>query len=348
MSFCYSKVSVIVPVYNESTSNLKRCIGSILDQSYTNIELVIIDDGSDEPIESEIREMFGDDKRIVVERQVNGGVCAARNKGVSLASGDFIMFLDADDIISKNSINSGMEIVREYSADLVIGGTVDIRNYDEFDSRESYRKVLKVDSQIQMDDIIHLYFNDKSYCYRNNITQGYISRGCYARIINKKIADSVLFPTELSIGEDVVWNLRLLKQCKRIYICDEVWTGYMIHGGSAIRRYYGNRRELVEKYLNTLRIENVDFCRANETAEAMNIMIEYYCLLRFELLSKNCLLSKNTKNSIAKEILNSCPWNILKEHKIRNLMPFKYRILIVLVEMNCWQPYILLRSIKGA
>lgn len=91
-------ISIIIPVYN-TQKYLARCIHSLLQQTYTNIEILLIDDGSTDNSYSLCQEFAVQDSRIVLYHQKNQGVSAARNKGISLASGDFIMFVDSDDYV---------------------------------------------------------------------------------------------------------------------------------------------------------------------------------------------------------------------------------------------------------
>ena len=114
-------ISVIVPVYNAAGS-IRICIESILNQSYTNFELILIDDGSMDSSLS-ICEEYMIDKRVVVVHQANGGVSAARNKGLSLAKGDYVTFVDADDKVKAGYLQSFIAS-NDMDVDLIVGGYV--------------------------------------------------------------------------------------------------------------------------------------------------------------------------------------------------------------------------------
>ena len=92
-------ISVIVPYYNDDIQCFQTCIGSILNQTFSDFEILVIDDGSQEKNRKHLHEIELIDKRISVYRQENKGVSAARNYGVSLAEGEYIVFVDADDIL---------------------------------------------------------------------------------------------------------------------------------------------------------------------------------------------------------------------------------------------------------
>lgn len=97
-------ISVIVPVYNTS-AYVEECVRSILNQSYTNLELILVDDGSTDNSLDICRKLSGEDNRIIVLHQENKGVSAARKLGVEHSRGDILCFVDSDDIIDKDALS---------------------------------------------------------------------------------------------------------------------------------------------------------------------------------------------------------------------------------------------------
>lgn len=95
-------MSIIVPVYN-AEKYLDKCISSILEQTYHNIELILVNDGSTDKSEQICIEYAKNDNRIIYLKQSNAGPSASRNNGISRSKGDYIQFLDADDYLDKNS-----------------------------------------------------------------------------------------------------------------------------------------------------------------------------------------------------------------------------------------------------
>lgn len=112
-------VTVIVPVYN-TEKELKRCIFSIRRQTYTNLEILLIDDGSTDGSPSLCDREAQEDERIRVIHKENGGVSSARNRGLDEATGDFIVFVDSDDWIEENMISGMLEKAKECQAPLVV------------------------------------------------------------------------------------------------------------------------------------------------------------------------------------------------------------------------------------
>ncbi len=112
-----SKISVIVPVYRVE-DYLKRCLDSIIHQSYKNLEIILVDDGSDDACPAICDEYARKDDRIIVIHKENGGLSSARNAGLNAATGDFIAFVDSDDYINKYMYEQMMTRLVENGADI--------------------------------------------------------------------------------------------------------------------------------------------------------------------------------------------------------------------------------------
>ncbi|WP_394871368.1 glycosyltransferase family 2 protein [Clostridium butyricum] len=106
------KVTIIVPIYNIE-KYLKRCIESIINQSYANIEIILVNDGSTDNSKKIIGEFSDMDKRIKIINKTNGGLSSARNAGLGISSGDYIMFVDGDDWIDKNCVEKCLDNIEE-------------------------------------------------------------------------------------------------------------------------------------------------------------------------------------------------------------------------------------------
>ncbi len=145
------KVSIIVPIYN-SEKNLDRCVNSILRQSYKNLELILINDGSTDSSLDICNNFRKLNENIIVIDQKNMGVSAARNIGLRYATGDLIQFVDSDDYIDSDMTESLVNCIRENNADLVICGYKSI-----FQDRVVLHKCRKV--------FIYFLFQKKSYIY---------------------------------------------------------------------------------------------------------------------------------------------------------------------------------------
>ena len=332
------KVSIVVPIYNVKKECLNICVESIINQSYKNIEIILVDDGSEEECKIGCDLIAKSDSRIKVIHKANQGVSEARNTGTIEANGEYIMYVDADDIIAQYTIEHGINVIQKYNADMALGAVKKIREIDQFQENLAVNKICSVDmlETNRFDELRRVYLNNATEQYSNIEGKGYIIRGPVSRIIKQEIAKRNPFPQGLPLGEDVIWNMRLLNDCRIICIVNEIWYGYMIYESSAVRKYYGNREQVVSQYLNTLINENKDFCNENIRTVAKNIAIEFYCLLRYEYMSKKSGLRFFQKIKSAKDTISKKPWRILKDKNAISEIPRSYRIIIKTVGYGGW------------
>lgn len=123
-------VSIIVPVYNVE-SYLIKCINSILNQTYKNLEIILVNDGSTDS-SGEICEQYSKiDNRIKVIHKENGGLSDARNFGIKTAKGKYILFVDSDDYIEENAVEKLLEVSEKKNLDVVCGNSIKISDYNK-------------------------------------------------------------------------------------------------------------------------------------------------------------------------------------------------------------------------
>ena len=128
-------ISVIVPVYNVA-AYLDRCVKSIVNQTYADLEIILVDDGSPDQCGTMCDNWAMKDKRIKVVHKENGGLSDARNAGIEVASGDYIGFVDSDDWIEPDMYQDLLEAVEREGAELAVTGIN--RTYDNEFSRIQY------------------------------------------------------------------------------------------------------------------------------------------------------------------------------------------------------------------
>lgn len=126
-----TKVSIIVPVYNKE-KYIRECVDSLTSQTYRNIEIILIDDGSFDSSWDIIKSYSYQDGRIIALHQNNGGVCSARNNGIKHANGKWISFVDADDSLPINAIETMLAHAEENNVDLIIGNFTKIQGSNKF------------------------------------------------------------------------------------------------------------------------------------------------------------------------------------------------------------------------
>lgn len=114
------KVSVIIPVYNDE-KYLEQCVKSALDQTYQNLEVILVDDGSTDTTPTLCEKLHDQDQRVRVLHKENGGVGSSRNAGLAMATGDYVLFIDNDDLIDKDQIEILHDLLKKTDADIAIG-----------------------------------------------------------------------------------------------------------------------------------------------------------------------------------------------------------------------------------
>ena len=198
------KISVIVPVYN-TEKYLKRCIDSILAQSFSDFELLLIDDGSTDASPAICDEYAAKDTRVRVFHKPNGGVSSARNIGIENTQGNFITFIDADDWIAENYLRI------LYRNDNIDFSMLNYRaiGWNEWEKREYH-------NQDYNESTLNLFLNN--YLISCNTPWGKLFKRCI--ILDKHIR----FNEMLSYGEDTLFVIEYLKNVKSVHL--DNYEGY--------------------------------------------------------------------------------------------------------------------------
>ena len=118
-----SLISVVVPVYNVE-QYIDRCITSIEKQTYSHLQIILVDDGSTDSSGKKCDLLAKGDKRIQVIHKTNGGLSSARNEGIKVAQGEYITFIDSDDFFQPDSIEYLYGLIKNYQADIAVGNYI--------------------------------------------------------------------------------------------------------------------------------------------------------------------------------------------------------------------------------
>lgn len=205
------KVSIIIPVYN-SEKTLKKCIESVINQTYKNIEILIINDGSKDKSLNIMNEYKNKDKRIIVINQRNNGISGARNTGIINATGDYITFIDSDDYIKPSLVKDTINIFKEYECDVV-------RNNYEL-SYENGKTELR-NEMYEENKIINI--SEKKEKMIQNILLGKVQSYSWLLTIKRKIIDenNLTFNEDVFLMEDLLFFIRLIFAIQNIYFVKE-------------------------------------------------------------------------------------------------------------------------------
>ena len=280
-------VSIIVPAYNVA-NYIERCLLSLVQQSFKNIEIIVIDDGS-EDMTSEIIDAFGSmDSRLVVIHQQNRGVSAARNEGIEISKGEYIAFVDSDDYVDENFIFNLHEAITKYDCDISVATIIRWRK-----NHQKYR--------------VH-YTEEKIYkTLEEKINVCKIPKCCYP--VNKLYKKELILNNYFEEGkyfEDVLWTPEILKQSNKLVTVPN--TNYY---------YRATKGSIVKKNTSKKQLDNYN---------AKKYIIQFFEENGLELSKKDKNLTKDIKYFLGVPLIKIKEKNFVNTCYLFSLLPiFKYR-----------------------
>lgn len=213
-------VSIIVPVYNVE-QYIDKCIESILNQTYSNIEIILIDDGSTDKSNNICDFFVKKDNRVKCIHKTNEGVSKARQTGIANSSGDWVLFVDSDDEIPCNALEYLIQIVKKYPyTDIAIGG---------------YQYIPK--SKFQQ------YYSNECFSGEELIIKylrGLIHTGPVAKLLRKNIVkiEDFELPSIIKMGEDTIMNIRIAQRARNVVVTNKIVYLYYIRSTSVCQTFF--------------------------------------------------------------------------------------------------------------
>ena len=239
-------ISIVVPVYNVE-QYLSRCVDSIISQSYSNIEIILVDDGSPDNSGAICDNYAKQDGRIKVIHKANGGLGKARNTGIEKARGDYITFIDSDDWIGKNHISDLYYGLKNADADICFGGcTRAFSNGRQIVDRNNYRNNVYKKSDI-LDKILLPMVGASVKDHEDVQFQSSVCMSLYSLELIKE--NGVQFVSEKDfVAEDVFFNITLLSLAKAVCCIPIVSYYYFVNVESISQKYDKNRLNRTVSY----------------------------------------------------------------------------------------------------
>lgn len=300
------KFSIIIPVYN-AEKYIDSCLSSIIKQSYKNYEIIVIDDGSTDRT-LDICQRYkknNTDINIIVYHQENTGVSAARNRGIKLATGKYIIFVDADDEINEKMLCIYDKYVDLYDADLIFCG------YEEYNLDFEKSKLYSVDNNWigTKEEFLMSKFDELFYKWMVHSPWNKVFK---SKIIKQNM---IKFNEEYSIYEDVNFVLDNLNNVNSIVVLSDILYTYKVkQQGSLVTKYHpnaysayfdfndkleillGNKKDTFNLFIFNKFITFIDqmyFCERSNNLEKKKLMQNIYL---------NCKRKNITKVGITKNI----------------------------------------------
>lgn len=254
------KVSIIVPIYNIERY-LKECIESILNQTYDNIELILIDDGSTDK-SGEICDFYLNNDKVIVVHKENQGVSAARNDGIKKASGKYLLFVDSDDYLNKEMVETLISKNQNY--DCTICGFVEKFLYKEIEKKATTEEKT-YNSQGIIEQII-----------KNGNIGGYIFNKLFKKDILQK--NNIYFNENIHMCEDMLFVTEYLLKCQKIKIIPNLLYYYRMRKSSAVWNKNNKYFTIFDSYKTIL--ELLEYNDIDKDVLYYKIIFSYYALPR--------------------------------------------------------------------
>ena len=210
-------ISIIVPVFNVNEIYLEECINSIQKQSYANIEILLIDDGSTNQC-GRICDLYAEkDKRIKVIHKQNGGVSSARNYGLENSSGDYVMFVDSDDILEKNIVNYLAFTAEETKAGITVCSCYHMSG----DSNRESNEVVATKTVLPENGIDYLAYN-------KSIFDELEPTAVWGKLYKRAVIENIKFNESMILGEDFIFNYYAINNTNFVTYSNQKLYNYRI------------------------------------------------------------------------------------------------------------------------
>ena len=232
-------ISVVVPIYNASKF-LKKCLTSIVEQTYDDLEIILVNDGSTDNSLEICEEYAKKDKRVKIINKENGGVSSARNQGIEIATGKYIIFIDADDYIEKNMFEVLTTDLFKYNVDMSMCG---------------YKKVnIKGKVLFKSSALEDKYFDEqafKHYLFMPNYYREILCNKLFKLDLIKK--NNIRFREDIHINENIIFILDFAYFARKYVYDNELLYNYLIHENSALNQKFNLKKvSVLASYIRLL------------------------------------------------------------------------------------------------
>lgn len=329
------EISVIIPVFNCENFILK-CLKSLECQDFTDFEVLIIDDGSTDSTPTLCKRFISKKTRFKYYQKTNGGVSSARNYGLSLSSGNYLMFIDADDVISQNCLSSLHKIAKEKNLDLVLSNTKTTGKKHSRTTGSQNQKITPV--------ALTAHILNPQYALINFGLKYDSSRSVWGKLYCSDIIKKhkIIFDEKIHLFEDGFFNLNYLKYAKHIWILGQTLYYYNQNDGKSASTYRPNlERE------NTYKIQAInDFIENNHSELKLAKKIYYLDLFSDFIIkfinNKKTNLTYIQKRAKVREVIRLNLYELDNFSRMFKYLNLKKKILAVLLKLKLYDVVLLL------
>ena len=306
------KISVIIPVYKVE-EYLDKCVESVVNQTYENLEIILVDDGSPDNCPKMCDEWAQKDKRIKVIHKENGGVSSARNNALEKVTGDYICFVDSDDTIHPMYIEILLKNLKESKADISVCNwkkVYDINNPQNKEYKEKQKSLMTFEGN----EVFDLLYNKKVP----------LIMALWTKLYKKEIFENIRFPEVVIAEDDAIIHL-VLSNCKKL-----VYSNYTLYNntqrGNSLTASSFSKKKLHALKVFKSRIEfieknNSDFLNQS-IHHYIRILILYYHYAKWSKMEKEVLdlIKEEINLYIEKGYVSRITKMFIKHPKILNIV----------------------------
>lgn len=335
-------ISIIVPIYNVQ-EYLDRCMKTLLNQTYKNIEIILVDDESPDDCPKMCDKYAKIDQRIKVIHKKNGGLGFARNSGLEIAQGKYIVFVDSDDYVTENMCELLYNAAKKYDADVVYG-SIFYANGENIHENKVVTKETIWKGNKEVKQLLLDFIATKPKEKRDTIMEVSV----WKALFRKKIFDeyNIKFISERQfISEDVIFDIDYLSKCNCVVAIPEPIYFYCVNPNSLSKVFRTDRFQKVKK----LYYEIIRKLLPIYGEEVSNMRCDRFLIARARTNAKQIIHHKEIIGTAAmmQALRNICEDEdikmILKRYPV-NLLPFKYKLVAYLMKYRC---YYLLKVVLG-
>ncbi len=307
-------VSIVVPYYKTREDIISCCIKSVISQTYNNIEILIIDDGSGDEYSQIINNLKNFDERInIIRKETNGGLSAARNTGLLLSKGEYVLFVDSDDLINCSTLQNMILLISESKTDMVIGELKVITDYGTANYLKKNNVYFEnIDGIEALEKLVTNRGFGSTACGRLASRNLWLSNG------DKPFIEGILH-------EDLASMWKIVKNCQRITFLMGDYYYYFQGGESDIHKHKASIK-FCEDFYSALTFRNEHL---RKELPSLNEAIDYSYLVYIPLIymyiidSENPIKLQPLKNRIQRQYHDSYKnGNNYKKIRIKNKIKF--------------------------
>lgn len=301
-------VSIIIPVYNVE-KYLKKCVNSVVKQTYDKLEIILVDDGSADNSGNMCDKLALKDSRIRVFHKTNGGLSDARNFGIKRANGNFITFIDSDDIVAVNLIAHLMKLIKEYDADISICDPVHIfsKIKEEYEFKDPSKIVSLTHTQA-----LNLMFYQKDFLV-----------SAWGKLYKKSFFDKVEFPVGM-LFEDIAIMYKLFSKAKRIVYSDAQYYGYYHRENSITTNAFSKKDLDILKICDSLQIFAKEHPELKKSIRCYVINANFRIYLNAPRIQKYENIILKCKNYISDNA-----YSVIKDRNVRSKLRFAIALFLI-------------------